>query len=294
MNSEYIIETKGLKKAYDGGQEVLSGLDLRVPRGSVYGFLGRNGTGKTTTIRILMGLLRWDVGRVEVLGESSFKLSVETRQRIGYVSQEQTMFEWMTIEQLVAFTSSFYPTWDADYTQRLRKKLDLPSARPLGALSSGQQQKAALLLALAQRPDLLILDEPAASLDTVVRREFLESILDVLTDEGITVLISSQILTDVERIADWIGILSDGRMLLSEPLEDLKESIKRLRIRTSGRETEIEHVPGAIRTIRRGSEALVTVQDFSPTRLEEIRALFPDGVDVQDVDLEDIFIDLVS
>ncbi len=294
MNSEYVIETKGLKKAYDGGHEVLTGLDLRVPRGSVYGFLGRNGTGKTTTIRILMGLLRWDVGRVRVLGESSFNLSVETRQRIGYVSQEQSMFEWMTVDQLVDFTSSFYPAWDKEYTQRLRKKLDLPAGYPLGVLSSGQQQKAALLVALSQRPDLLVLDEPAASLDTVVRREFLESIIDILTEEGITVLISSQILTDVERIADWIGILSDGRMLMSAPLDDLKESIKRLRIRTSGREPEIDHVPGAIRTVRRGGEALVTVRDFSPTRLEEIRTLFPDGVDVQDVDLEDIFIDLVS
>lgn len=294
MNNEYLIETRGLRKRFKRGNEVLRGLDLRVPRGSVYGFLGRNGAGKTTLIRILMGLLRPDHGSVRVLGESVFPLSVACRQRVGYLSQDQRVFEWMSLEDLVSFVSDFYPSWDHGYTSQLAGKLELPWKTPITLLSRGQQQKVGLLLALGHRPDLLVLDEPAASLDTIVRREFLESILDLLSSEGITVLISSQILTDVERIADWIGILADGRMIISAPLDSLKESIKRLRITFEGDPPDRVDVPGSIRTIRRGSEILVTVRDFTPDRLAEIRPRFPGGVDVQDVDLEEIFIELAT
>lgn len=294
MHTDFVIQTRGLRKTYRGGPEVLRGLDLRVPRGSVYGFLGRNGSGKTTTIRMLMGLIRPDGGSVQVLGDSSFPMDLRIRQRVGYLSQDQRMFDWMSLERLTAFVSSFYPAWDRAFEEHLRAKLELPADAPLGALSRGQQQKAGLLLALAQRPELLILDEPAASLDTVVRREFLESILDLLTQEGITVFISSQILTDVERIADWVGLLAHGRMLLSAPLDDLKESFKRLRIRFEDKPPERIEVPGSIRTRVQGRECLATVRDFSPARLQEIRERFGAGVEVQDVDLEEIFIELLG
>ncbi len=294
MSSDFPIETRGLRKSYRTGGEVLSGLDMKVPRGSVFGFLGRNGAGKSTTIRILMGLLRPDHGSVRVLGDDRFPLSVTCRQRIGYLSQDQRVFEWMSLDHLLRFVSDFYPTWDHEFASQLTRRLDLTSRVPLGQLSRGQQQKVGLLLALVHRPELLVLDEPAASLDTIVRREFLESILDLLTSEGITVLISSQILTDVERIADWIGILAGGRMIVSAPLDSLKDTIKRLRIRFDEEPSGALGLPGSIREVRRGSEVLVTLRDFSQERLAEIRSSVSGQVDVQDVDLEEIFIELAT
>ncbi len=290
----HAIETRGLRMCYRKGLKVLDGLDMKVPVGSVYGFIGRNGAGKTSAIRIIMGLIKQEQGSVRVLGESAFPMSVETRQRVGYLSQDQKMFDWMSIDKLIDFTSTFYPTWDEGYERTLVKKLELPRNVPVGHLSVGERQKAGLLLALAPRPDLLILDEPAASLDTVVRRSFLESILDILTREGITVLISSQILTDIERVADRIGILSRGKMLLSAPLDELKEKIKRLRIRFSGKPPDSIKVPGSIRTVRKGREVLITVSEFSPGLCEELRETLGADVEVQDVDLEDIFIELVG
>jgi len=294
MTGEHAIEIHGLCKTYSTGQEVLRGLELEVPRGSVFGLLGRNGAGKTTAIRTLMGLIRPSAGLVQVLGDRSSPLSVETRQRIGYLSQDQRMFSWMDLEQLIGFTSSFYPRWDRRYADELIDRLDLPLGIPFSAFSRGEQQKAGLLLALGHRPELLILDEPAASLDTVVRREFLESVLDLLTREGATVLISSQILTDIERIADWIGILSEGRMLVAAPLDDLKESIKRLRIRFDEGPPPPVEVPGAISSRCHGREVLVTVDCFEPGIIDTLKKRYNATVEVQNVDLEEIFIELVG
>ena len=294
MNSEWIIETKALTMRYGRGEEVLSGVDLRVPRGAVYGLLGRNGAGKTTLIRLIMGLFRPTGGTTRVFGSAALPMTAEVRQRIGYLSQDQKMFGWMTLTQLAEFTRAFYPTWDRGYYKQLVVNLDLPPHMPLGNLSRGEQQKAGLLLALAPRPDLLVLDEPAANLDTVLRREFLESVLDILTEQGITVLISSHILTDVERIADQIGILAGGRIKLSAPLDALKETVKRLRVYFPGEAPADLDVPGALRVRRRGREFLVTVQDFSPAVVQDIQRRYGAGVDVQDVDLEDLFIEYVS
>jgi len=294
MNADWAIETRSLTMHYGTGDYVLHGTELRVPRGAVYGLLGRNGAGKTTLIRLIMGLYRPTGGIIRVLGSTVFPMSVELRQRIGYLSQDQRMFRWMTIPDLVEFTRPLYPTWDESYCAQLVESLDLPLGQPLSHLSRGEQQKAGLLLALAHRPELLILDEPAANLDTVLRREFLESVLDVLTEQGITVLISSHILTDVERIADQIGILAGGRIVLTGSLDALKESVKRLRLFFPGEMPPDIEVPGALRVRRRGREFLVTVQDFTPALVDQLKRDYGAGVDVHDVDLEDLFIEYVS
>ena len=294
MTAEPVIRIRALAMRYDGGQEVLDGVDLEVPRGSVYGLLGRNGAGKTTLIRLIMGLYRPTRGEVLVFDTRADRLPTAMRRRIGYLSQDQRMFSWMTLAELVEFTRTFYPAWDDDHCTTLVRNLEVPAHVPLGRLSRGDQQKAGLLLALAPRPDLLVLDEPAANLDTVLRREFLESVLDVLTEQGITVLVSSHILTDVERIADRVGILAEGRLVLSAPLDSLKESVKRLRIVFPGDPPGNVAVPGALRVRRRGRELLVTVSDFTPAVAADLERRFGAGVDVHDVDLEDLFIEYVS
>jgi len=295
MNSNYVIETRGLVKSFHGeGHELLSGLDMKVPAGSIYGLLGRNGTGKTTLIRIIMGLIRQDAGERYILGDDSFPLDVKTRSKVGYLSQDLGMFSWMTVQEHLDFLAPFYPNWDMGHAHGLAKRLSLKLNYSLKALSVGERQKAGLLLALAQQPKLLILDEPAASLDTVVRREFLESIIDLLVEQGATVLITSQILTDIERVADQVGIIVDGRMLVSASLDDLKESVKKIRITFEDEAPETVDLPGAIKIRHRGRDLLVTVTGFNREKLLEIENRFPGKVEVQDIDLEDIFIELVG
>ena len=293
MNQDWVIEARGLTMRYDRGPEVISNLDLRVPRGAVFGLLGRNGVGKTTLIRLIMGLYRPVAGTVRVFGAPSQTLPMDVRQRIGYLSQDQRMFDWMNVDQLVDFTRAFYPTWDMGYSRELMQNLGLPRDVPLGQLSRGEQQKAGLLLALAPRPDLLVLDEPAANLDTVLRREFLESVLEMLVDHGMTVLISSHILTDVERIADHVGILAGGRLQLAAPLDALKESVKRLRLVFPGDAPDTVEVPGTVNVRRRERELLVTVKDFTPRVLDEIHQRYGVRADVQGLDLEELFIEFV-
>ncbi len=294
MTDEMIIDIRALTMRYGGGEEVLTGIDLKVPRGAVYGLLGRNGAGKTTLLRCLMGLFRPTGGSIRLFGEPAQPMTLETKQRIGYLSQDQRLFDWMTVLELMDFLRPHYPTWDAAYAEELRDQLALPARIPVGNFSRGEQQKVGLLLALAPRPDLLILDEPAANLDTVHRREFLTSVLDLLTRDGMTVLFSSHILPDVERIADWIGILSHGTLMLAAPLEELKESVKRLRIYFQGDVPETVDVPGAVRVRKRGREFLVTVHDYTPAIEAGIRSRYGAGVEVQSIDLEDLFIEYVS
>lgn len=293
MTSNWVIETRGLRMGYASGEDVLRDVNLRVPRGAVYGLLGRNGCGKTTLIRLLMGLYRPTDGMIQVLGSLAPPLSLDARRRIGYLSQDQRMFGWMTLTDLIGFTRPFYPGWDSSYADRLIAGLDLPRHAPLVALSRGEQQKVGLLLALAPRPELLVLDEPAANLDTVLRREFLESVLGLLAEEGMTVLISSHILTDLERVADRIGILANGRIELEGELDQLHESVKRLRVCFDDEAPAFIDVPGAVGLRRRGRELLVTVRDYTDAVADEVRRRYGATVEVQDIDLEDLFIEFV-
>lgn len=295
MDPELAIEAKALVMRYGQDRPVLDGLDMRVPRGSVYGLIGRNGVGKTSLIRVLMGLFPPTAGSVSVLGERAFPASVALRQRVGYLSQEQRMFEWMTVAELGRFVAPLYPSWDARYFDELRDGLGLPLNWPLGRLSRGERQKAGLLIALAPRPDLLVLDEPAANLDTVLRREFVDSVLDLLIRDGMTVVLSSHILPDVERLADHIGILAQGQIVLEAPLDALKESIKRVRFIFEADPPAYVPIDEAM-SLRRGKrELLLTVRDYAPgveaTWRERLKAT---AVEVHDVDLEDLFVEYVT
>lgn len=295
MQTELAIETKGLMMHYGHGPAVLDGVELRVPVGSVFALLGRNGTGKTTLIRLLMGLYRPSSGVARVLGHKSFPLPTDAKQRIGYLSQDQRMFQWMDLVELERFLAPWYPAWDHDYFEQLIDGLALARRRPIGHLSRGDQQKCGLLVALAQRPDLLILDEPAANLDTVLRREFIDSVLDLLTRDGMTVLISSHILPDIERLADHVAILDRGKIVLQDSLEVLQDSIKRLRFTFATDAPTYLSVPGAISEKRRDREILVTMQGYEPGLEQQCAdAAGATAVEVIDLDLEDLFIEYVK
>ena len=225
-----VLRTFGLRRSF-GKFEAVRGLDLEVGEGSIYGFLGRNGAGKTTTIRMLMGILKPDGGEIELLGERTGRTSISQKQRIGYVSQYQHFYPWMTCMALSRFTGGFYPNWDADEFSRLLRIFDLPPQRKFGQLSGGMKMKLALSLALAHRPPLLILDEPTAGLDPVAQREFLDIISAQARDHNRTTFFSTHRIEEVDRIADRVGIIDEGLMRFEGNLDTLKNSVKRVVVR---------------------------------------------------------------
>ena len=216
----YAIETFGLTRRF-GRTEAVSGLDLQVPTGSIFALLGPNGAGKTTTIKLLMNLLRPTRGRATVLGADTRRLGPRDFERIGYVSENQMLPEWMTPDQLFDYCRPFYPAWDEALRRTLASDLGLATRAPLRTLSRGTRMKAALLASLAYRPELVVLDEPFTGLDPLTRDELIRGLLEASGDRTWTVLVSSHDIDDVERLADWVGFIKDGRLQFAEPVPAL-------------------------------------------------------------------------
>jgi len=226
------IETAGLSLRY-GRTEAVRHLTREVPAGSVYALVGPNGAGKTTTIKALMNLLRPSSGRASVLGTDSRKVGPAVLQRIGYVSENQEVPLWMTASDLMDYCAPFYPSWDRAFASSLVKQLALPLEKPLKACSRGMRMKAVLVASLAFHPELLVLDEPFAGLDALVREEFTQGILEVAGgDRPWTVFISSHDIDEVERLADWIGVINEGRLELAEPVSSLAARFRRIEVAT--------------------------------------------------------------
>ena len=275
-----------------GGVAALRDFTLRVPRGSVYGLLGRNGSGKTTAIKILAGLLRPDTGSVAVLGGNPFEFTAEDRQRIGYLSEKQVLPPIMRVGKLLDFCAPLYPNWDHALANKLLAQFGIEPKKKVSELSQGTQRQVAFLLALAQRPELLILDEPASTLDVVARREFLEEILELLRENEATVLISSHILSDIERVADQIGIIADGQLKISEPLDELKETVKQIRFHSFSQGIDSFAWEGAFRTVRSKGELLVTARVREEAQLAQTARALGAQYELLDLGLEDIFVEL--
>ena len=211
-----------------GKLAALDGLSLAVRQGEMFGFLGRNGAGKTTTLKLLMGLLRPDSGEIAVLGQRVRRMPVALKQRIGYVCQEPNFYPWMTADQLGDFVGRFYPTWDGAEFQRLLRLLDVPRERRAAEMSGGTRTKLGLALALAPRPQLLLLDEPTAGLDPVARREFNDQLQALQRQQGTTVMFSSHLVGEVEQLAQRVGIVQAGRCAFEGEVGLLRASVRRL------------------------------------------------------------------
>jgi ABC-2 type transport system ATP-binding protein len=224
-----IIETHNLTRRY-GRTEAVHELNLAVPSGSVFALLGANGAGKTTTLKVLMNLLPPTAGRAQVLGVDTRKLGERELAQIGYVSENQQLPLWMTVRQFVSFCRPFYPTWDRELEAKLLRQFALPEGRKLSQLSRGMLMKAALLSSLAYRPRLLVLDEPFSGLDALVRDEFIRGVLEVSALGEWTVLVSSHDIEEVERLADHVALLDEGRLRLTEPTETLQRRFRRVEI----------------------------------------------------------------
>jgi len=224
-----MLQLRGLSRRF-GRVAAVEDVSITVREGEIYGFLGVNGAGKTTTLRMLMGIIAPDAGTIELLGQAARRTTLKQKQRIGYVSQEQTFYPWMTCRRLGAFVGGFYPTWDKAEFDRLLRVLELPPERKVSQLSGGMRAKLALALALAPRPALLILDEPTAGLDPVARREFLEIITAQARNHGRTTLFSSHLIDEVERAAERVGIIHQGRMRYEGGIAELCEQVRAVRL----------------------------------------------------------------
>ena len=224
-----VLEVRGLRRHF-GKVPAVDGIDLNVHEGEIYGFLGVNGAGKTTTIRLLLGIIAAEAGTISLLGETTRRTSVAQKRRIGYVSQEQNFYPWMTGRTLGKFVGAFYPTWDAAEFTRLLAVLEVPGDRRVSQLSGGMRAKLALALALAPRPAVLILDEPTAGLDPLARREFMQLIVAQARQHRRTTFFSSHLIDEVERCADCVGIIHDGRMRFEGSLESLRTTVRRVRV----------------------------------------------------------------
>ncbi len=289
---ETVIQTRDLKKRYGLKKEAVKGITLNVPKGSVYAFLGRNGAGKSTTIRMLLGLLEPTSGEIEVLGLDPAKKSLQIKNRIGYVGENQKMYDWMTIEEIISFSGSFHSKWDNEFCNDLLKKFNLDRKVKLKNLSRGMYAQVALILALGHHPELLILDDPTMGLDTVVRRNFMEEIIGALHEQDCTVFFSTHIISEVENVADHIGIMKEGELIMSMELEKLKQSVKQIRLVFKDEAPDEPPMPGILKKEVSNHELLLTVKDFDDALLDGVKKLNPDKLEILDMTLEDIFIAL--
>jgi len=290
--SDRAIQAQHLVKRFRGGVTAVDGVDLEIPRGAVYGLIGRNGAGKTTLLRLMMGLLRPSEGSVRVLGAELLDAPRAHRARVAYVSQQQPLPAWMTLDELGRYLSHFYDAWDPVYARALADRFGLEDDRPIGAMSGGEQRKASLLLALAARPEVLLLDEPAAGLDPIARRGLIEELVDVLASgRDCTVVLSTHIIADLERIAESVGIMDRGRLVASDRLDALQSGTRRVQVIVEGEPRAVE-IPGALRTTREGPVTTAIVRLSDPSALDKLGATPGLRVNVFPLGLEDIFVEL--
>ncbi len=225
--NEPVIELQSVYKSFRR-TDVLRGMTLQVARGKTFAFLGRNASGKTTTIRMLLGLLKRDAGEIRVLGFDPQRKPLEIRRRVGYLAEDQTMYGWMRVEEIVRFVAPFYPTWDHNLAWKYLRDFELPLRTRIKHLSKGQNVRLGLVLALAHRPELVILDDPALGLDPIMRKQFNRDLITHLQGEGRTVFYSSHLLYEVEPVADEVAILDGGRIVRQAETESLRRDVKQI------------------------------------------------------------------
>ena len=288
------IHLRNLTKTFAEGAVGVSGLNLEIQPGTVYGLMGRNGAGKTTTIRLLMGLLRPNHGDARVLGEDLRFASRTLRAKVAYVSQSEQMPGWMTLRDLSRYLGNFYDRWNKSFVEDLAIRWGVSSLQPMGTLSGGEQRKAAIILSLASEPEVLILDEPAAGLDPLSRRELINEVVGVLNRHtGATILFSTHIISDLERVAEWIGVLDSGRLVLNRSLDDLHNCFRRVQVIFPGESPPPQFaIPGAARCVVSGAVVSGVTEFFDAEHIESLKRWPGVRVQVFPLSLEEMFIEL--
>ena len=295
MSKEEVIRTYSLTKSY-AGAEVVRGLNLAVGANRITAFLGRNGAGKSTTIKMLLGMIRPTAGEGMVLGKriTDAEENRQMRQRVAYVAEDKPLYGFMTVEQTIRFASSFYADWRGDVEKRLLKEYELPPRRKVKTLSKGMRTKLALLLAFARRPELLILDEPSEGLDPVGIEGLLQT-LAAQAAEGVTVFFSSHQIAEVERVADHVCILEKGSLLMNAPLDELRRSYRRIALVFAAMPPESEfRIAGVEKVQMSGRQVSVFASRNSEAVIERAHQMDALSVEVAPVGLREIFLETVK
>jgi ABC-2 type transport system ATP-binding protein len=280
-------EVAGLTLAYRGGPSVLNGLDWQLLPGQVVGLLGRNGAGKTTLLEALLGLREPQAGTVRLFGQGAQVLDDTARARIGYVPQQSDLFESFTARQMLDYFRSFYPRWNTAKVDGLLSRWEIDLDRRIGKLSGGQQQRLAIVRALAHDPELLVLDEPVSGLDPAARRDFLAELVEQVIERGTTVVFSTHILSDLERVAFHMAFMRGGRIALQAPLDELLDEVRVL----SGTATEVQELLGRLGAQSLNRRPLEAGRERVVARLPA-GAQLPPGTAAEKVTLEDLYMEL--
>ncbi len=291
--SEIAIKAQELGHRY-GNQWAVRGLDLEVPKGSVYGFLGLNGAGKSTTIRMLMGLLPMNEGEASILGYKPDKDHLKLKEVVGYVPDRGNYYGWMKVEELVGFVAHYRRTrWNHQKAQQIAKRFDIPYHQKIKTLSKGQLAKVSLLLALGFDPEVLLLDEPTGGLDPVVRREFIEGLLAEYVDEGKTILISSHLINEIAGVVDRVGILVKGKLKYNIETEALLSSVRRIDLTFADAPPQMGFLTGQISSKSAGRGVSIVVENFNEERVRgELAPYNPDRMTFEALSLEDVFVEM--
>ena len=285
------VAASGLGKAF-GTKQVLKDISFDVSPGDVVGVLGKNGAGKTTLLEVMLGFTPPTSGGIQVFGDESLRMSGDIKSRVGFVPQQDELLDQLTVADQLRVIASFYPRWDFALIDRLCTEWGVDVNARIKSMSVGERQKLSILLAFGHKPELLILDEPVASLDPIARRQFLEQLLTISADGERSIVFSSHIVSDIERLANRIWILKEGRLDWQGDLDSLKESIVRLHIRGSGEELPQFRIPGVINVRRDGAFATAVVRDWAPEAQEALEKSASVQIEVETLGLEEIFVEL--
>ena len=295
MTDPLVIETTDLRKQYES-VDALRGLTLGVPAGSIFGFLGPNGAGKTTTIKVLLGMVRPTSGEARVFGlaAADSRASVTIRQRTAFVSEDKDLIDYMTVDEIVRFTASFFPRWRRDLEQQYRRRFALGGGQKVKTLSRGARSKLALTLALCRGAELLILDEPTSGLDPAATEDVLQALVTQVASGPLTIFFSSHQLAEVDQIADHVAIVDRGRVAVSGALDDLRANFRRIQFVFDGDAPDATfRSPGVERIRRKGRVLTILSSRGAEPIVDEARALHPVSVDIAPVTLKEMFLDTV-
>ena len=286
---ESVVDVVDVSRHF-GKTLALDGVNFTASQGYVYGLVGANGVGKTTLIKHLLGLYRTHSGSVRVFGQDPVAKPVEVLQRIGYMSEDRALPEWMRIDDLMRYTQAFHPNWDSAYARELLDAFQLDVTLQVKELSKGMRAQTCLVAAVAHRPDLLIMDEPSTGLDAVVRRDILNVIVRTVADDGRTVIFSSHLLEEVERMSDHVTMIHEGRIAFDGSLEEIKECYRHTKVRFSDLQDEAPRMEGAL-SINGGGRAWNIIHEDSAEKFQtELLALGGEVVESRGVTLEEIFV----
>jgi ABC-2 type transport system ATP-binding protein len=291
-SDDFPLQARQLTKTYEC-RTVLDRVTLNVPQGAVLGLIGRNGAGKSTLLRCLLGLIEPGGGDAFVFGEPALAMTDRSKQRLAYVPQKPDALDWLQIGEMLDFVGRFYPRWDKHFVDTILRRWDLPRERILKTLSPGERQRVAVVRALAPCPELLVLDEPAASMDPVARRDLLREVVTRAADSGTTIVFSTHIVSDLERVASHVAFLHAGRLLLHAPLDDLKECVARITVPAIVAEKLVDQLPGELsrRPLEGGGLALVMERAVDGEWSDIVKS---QGTLFDALGLEDLFIEVVE